>query len=220
MEASIQNLLHSHGKYQDIRYQIARVSSYTPPVGMIELQPKYFQFDAFLPDNTSNGILSIFIQTRDTNYGTQSQLWRAWEDQWILKLLCSPIPEGETSSIIFNKNMVYESVIEPALEAAKFSGKGLSDTTGSLEVKIDTGKLIHRDKFSYVVPGDHTLGETKYGADAVDVTLPPLTLTLTEVRQQGLRSCHMVTHGLGSTELGISNVCNLLGMAILLQMED
>ncbi|KAH7885603.1 hypothetical protein F5I97DRAFT_1811064 [Phlebopus sp. FC_14] len=76
--------------------------------------------------------------------------------------------------------MVYESVIKPALEAAKFSGKGLSDTTGSLEVKIDTGKRVHRDKFYYKVPGSDAFGYEWYKADAIDVTLPPLTLTLKE----------------------------------------
>ncbi|KAH7885595.1 hypothetical protein F5I97DRAFT_1811425 [Phlebopus sp. FC_14] len=74
--------------------------------------------------------------------------------------------------------MVYESVITPALEAAKFSGKGLSDTTGSLEVKIDTGKRVQRDQYYYKI--DASLGYTAYKAAAIDVTLPPLTLTLKE----------------------------------------
>ncbi|KAH7881761.1 hypothetical protein F5I97DRAFT_1818388 [Phlebopus sp. FC_14] len=74
--------------------------------------------------------------------------------------------------------MVYESVITPALEAAKFAGKGLSDTTGSLEVKIDTGKRVQRDQYYYKIDG--SLGYTAYKAAAIDVTLPPLTLTLKE----------------------------------------
>ncbi|KAH7885569.1 hypothetical protein F5I97DRAFT_1414257 [Phlebopus sp. FC_14] len=181
---SIQKLLHNHGKYQDIRYEIARVNSHTPPPDMMQLKPKSFRFDAFLPSDTAKpgdiGVLSIFIQTRDTNHGTQNDLSTAWEAQWRTSLLCSPIPEGETSSIILNKSMVYESVIKPALEAAKFSGKGLSDTTGSLQLQIDTGKRVHRDKFYYKVPGSDALGYEWYKADPIDVTLPPLTLTLKE----------------------------------------
>ncbi|KAH7885609.1 hypothetical protein F5I97DRAFT_1928994 [Phlebopus sp. FC_14] len=182
MTASIQDELHSHGKHQNIRYEIARVNAHTPPPGMMQLQPKSFRFDAFLPPDTAEhgdvGVLTLFIQTRDTNYGTQSNLSTAWEAQWRTKLHCSPIPAGETSSIIFNKNMVYESVIKPTLEAAKFTAKGLSDTTGSLEVKIDTGKRVNRNKFYYKSSGSDTY--TSYSGDPIDVTLPPLILTLKE----------------------------------------
>ncbi|KAH7881756.1 hypothetical protein F5I97DRAFT_1810475 [Phlebopus sp. FC_14] len=76
--------------------------------------------------------------------------------------------------------MMYETVIRPALQASNFVSEELNDTTGSLEMKIDTGKRVHRDSFRYDVPGSSALSYEWYKADAIDVTLPPLTLTLKE----------------------------------------
>ncbi|KAH7885610.1 hypothetical protein F5I97DRAFT_1928995 [Phlebopus sp. FC_14] len=180
--AEIKSKLHNHEEYKHIRYEIARINAHTPPHGMVQLVPKIFQFDAFVPSDTVKdgdiGILTLFIQTRNTNHGTVRNRSTAWEAQWRTSLECSPIPKDKAVSIIFNKSMVYESVIKPALEIASFSGVGLNDTTGSFEVRIDTGKQVHRDKYYHKI-GD-SFGYEIYKAEAVDVTLPPLMLTLKE----------------------------------------
>ncbi|KAH7885632.1 hypothetical protein F5I97DRAFT_1929040 [Phlebopus sp. FC_14] len=158
--AEIKNKVHNHGEYKNIRYEIARVNGYTPPHGVVQLVPKIFQFGAFVPSDTAKdgdfAILTLFIRTSNTNRGTVRNLSTALEAQWRTSLECSPIPKDKTASIIFNKSMVYESMIK----------------------QIDTGKQVHRDKYYHQI-GD-SFGYDIYKAEAVDVTLPPLKLTLKE----------------------------------------
>ncbi|GJJ13685.1 hypothetical protein Clacol_007941 [Clathrus columnatus] len=64
-------------EYTNIRYELARVSS-KRPVNGIQLVPKSFMFATYTPNETptdeKDTILTLFIQTRDTNYGMQSGL--------------------------------------------------------------------------------------------------------------------------------------------------
>ncbi|KAH7885599.1 hypothetical protein F5I97DRAFT_1811035, partial [Phlebopus sp. FC_14] len=47
-------------------------------------------------------------------------------------------------------------------------------------LQVDTRKRVRRDKFYYKVPGSDAFEYEWYKADPIDVTLPPLTLTLKE----------------------------------------
>ena len=192
MVRSIKGLFRSDGVYHNIRYEIARVKSAAPD-GAYELQPKSFLFDAFLPsDNPKQGdvgVLSLFIQTRDTHRGQGEDLFTAWENQWRVTLKCSPIPLNETASIIFSKEMLYESMIKPAIAAKGFKPER-TDQGYSLAVNIGVDKVIHQNK---VIDGPASC-RRKVGE--VHKHLPPCRLEFTEVRGQNV-STASVAHSDG-----------------------
>ncbi|KAH0832336.1 hypothetical protein J3R83DRAFT_13352 [Lanmaoa asiatica] len=181
-----------HVRYKHIRYEIARVKAIPPPSGTIQLKPKSFRFDAFLPSESPKpddaGVLTLFIQTRDTNYGRENELATKWESQWRTDLTCSPIPRDQTASIIFSKDMIFETVIKPALKVANFEGT-LKDSVGSLQVGIETGKKVRRGEL------DTIKKSVRYNVSPVSMDLPPLTLLLKEVRERGVSLFITLAHG-------------------------
>lgn len=173
-----------HDEYQDIRLELARVNSTPPPDDAIQLKPKSFKFAAFTPPDSWSGsrdtVLSIFIQTRDANKGEQdaSKLSTAWTYLWQNTLNCSPIPPDQTASIIFGKDMIYESMIKPTFRSQGFTGS-LVDSKGEIRLSVDTGKKVHADSWrdsDYVILSDGK--KAIRSVDEINATPPNLTLSL------------------------------------------
>ncbi|GJJ09107.1 hypothetical protein Clacol_003329 [Clathrus columnatus] len=157
-------------KYKHIIYELARTNN-SKPVEGIKLVPKSFMFATHKPDEGET-ILSLFIQTGDTNNGLQSRLNSNWDTLWGTTLACPPIPSGKTASVILAKNTIFTSMIEPGLKNQGYSGE-LDNTTRSLQIQIDTKKEIHEpeDKKSSMY------SSTTYHT-AINVVLPKLQLVL------------------------------------------
>ncbi|EMR63977.1 hypothetical protein UCREL1_9073 [Eutypa lata UCREL1] len=173
-----------HDEYQDIRLELARVNSTPPPDDAIQLKPKSFKFAAFTPpdswSDSRDTVLSIFIQTRDANKGEQdaSKLSTAWTYLWQNTLNCSPIPPDQTASIIFGKDMIYESMIKPTFRSQGFTGS-LVDSKGEIRLSVDTGKKVHADSWrdsDYVILSDGK--KAIRSVDEINATPPNLTLSL------------------------------------------
>ncbi|KAF8431465.1 hypothetical protein L210DRAFT_3560446 [Boletus edulis BED1] len=178
--AAIKELLTAPGKA--IRYEIARVKAIPPPSGTIQLKPKSFRFHAFLPSEapkpTDAGVLTLFIQTRTKNDGMKEGLATEWERMWRNTLKCSPIPTSQTASIIFSKDMIYEIVFKPAIEAKKYTGT-LENSKGGMKMKINIGETAKRQGVNKIVKGKFG-SSVRYYTAAVSKYLPPLELTLSE----------------------------------------
>ncbi|GJJ13686.1 hypothetical protein Clacol_007942 [Clathrus columnatus] len=132
-------------EYTNIRYELARVSS-KRPVNGIQLVPKSFMFATYTPNETptdeKDTILTLFIQTRDTNYGMQSGLNLSWNHLWTQTLDCPPIPSGKTASIILDKGMVFTTMIEPAMKEQNYSCQ-INDTKGYVQLQVFTGEKVN-----------------------------------------------------------------------------
>ncbi|GJJ09110.1 hypothetical protein Clacol_003332 [Clathrus columnatus] len=97
--------------YKHVIYELARTNN-KKPSGGIKLVPKSFMFASFVPDDGET-ILSLFIQTRDTNNGIQSRLNSNWNVLWGTTLGCPPIPSGSTASGLYLSVDTKERLEEP-----------------------------------------------------------------------------------------------------------
>ena len=179
---ALKTKLHSSADYNSIRLELARINASKPPVGSVQLVPKCFMFAAYYPSKDDlETVLSLFIQTEDSNNGQQEDLSDYWISHWKVNLQCSPIPSGQTTSIIFNKDLIYRKMIEPSLKAQNFSSK-LVDLLGNLKLSVSTGLKVHRDKYYQKNSlGDGSTEERT--VTEINQTPPDLTLTLDEVRR-------------------------------------
>jgi len=181
-------------EFLNVRYELARVKSDRPVApGMVDLIPRSFRFAAYEPGKSVDTVLSVFIQTRKSDNGEKERLDTSWDTQWCKTLQCSPIPTDHFASIIFNKHMIFDSVMRPALAKQDFSGK-LCDTLGNITLDIDTKKTVK-------YPGSNkSASGARRTVDPINVTPPLLSLKfhLAEVRGHyfllsRLSSCHYRT---------------------------
>ncbi|KAK0703599.1 hypothetical protein B0T26DRAFT_506872 [Lasiosphaeria miniovina] len=164
--------------YSSVRLELARVASSPPPsADCVQLQPRSFMFTTYNPPSSSGSevLLSLLIQTRDgNNPGVREDLADAWNNRWRHDLGCSPVSSGHTASIIFNKQMIHDSMIKPTLKDQTFDST-LVDTEGSLEISVSTGKKVHRDRYY-----KHRDNMEEWTVSEINVTLPDLHLQLHE----------------------------------------
>ncbi|GJJ09104.1 hypothetical protein Clacol_003326 [Clathrus columnatus] len=158
-------------KYKHVIYELARANN-TKPVQGIQLLPKSFMFATYTP-NKGETILSLFIQTGDTNNGIQDEhLGSNWDVLWSTALGCSPIPSVNTASIILAKNTVFTSMIEPSLKKQGYSGF-MNNTIGSIQLQIDTKKKVYEQ--AHVDSGTNFM---KTYHTEINIVLPELKLVL------------------------------------------
>lgn len=204
MTESIERLFLRDRMYREsIRYEIACIVS----TSQYQLRLESFLFDAFplsdTPDEKDPGILTLFIQTRRPNYGNQGlhqpvkvenrdEYFSLWGQMWHEKLKCSPVPEGHTASIIFSKEMIYESAVKPTLNGKEFTAQRIDPGGKTIKMEVTPeGRVQSRSQFLT------ELSSAGYSSHitSVDVPAPKLTLELTEVRGQCISNFTSVAHG-------------------------
>ncbi|KAJ7713645.1 hypothetical protein B0H14DRAFT_3016137 [Mycena olivaceomarginata] len=165
--------------FLNVRYKIARVKSLPVPDGMVQLRPLSFRFAAYKPDGPAETVLSLFIQTRKEDTGEKNDLDH------------NGTPNGAqifgTASIIFYKDMIFDSVMKPALAKQICDGQfKLINTIGNITLDVDTKKTLKRRKFEDPerFPRVH---ETKKTVSEINITLPPLILKF--YSEDGSRIC-------------------------------
>ena len=110
------------------------------------LVPKSFRFAIYASDNKteSETVLSLFIQTDDTQYGKINTLQADWMAQWDENYKVSPIASLYTASVIFNNRMIIDfmdkSVQEMTIQKCPDQPIG-----GGLKLTVLTDQIYYID---------------------------------------------------------------------------
>ena len=108
------------------------------------LIPKSFRFAIYASDNKMETVLSLFIQTDDTQYGKIEALQADWIAQWDEKYKVTPIASPYTTSVIFN-NRIIISFMDKSVQEMTIQKCPDQPTGGGLKLTVLTDQIYYID---------------------------------------------------------------------------
>lgn len=172
-------------KISAINYTLASVNSFKPTKGTLDLVPRAFRFTT-MKISESLSYLSILIQTRSSEKGGNTDgLQSLWNASWTTADV-SPVPAGQSASIILNNSFFFEVFVKPALAARNATVTHKKDANDSWATvnwpKINRDKVELRND-DYDPDQSATKQWSSASFDAVEIdpnSGSPLTLTFSQ----------------------------------------
>ena len=139
------------------------------------LIPKSFRFAIYASANKTETVLSLFIQTDDTQYGKIEALQADWIAQWDEKYKVTPIASPYTTSVIFN-NRIIISFMDKSVQEMTIQPSPDQPTGGGLKLTVLTGEFYYiagmRNTELYHQEARHDFYLSLYdGSNALHITL-------------------------------------------------
>ncbi|MCR8842608.1 hypothetical protein NQ117_02845 [Paenibacillus sp. SC116] len=153
----------------EIDYALANVNNTPSTNGNLNLTPSSFIFSSMASDDDASGVLSIYIQTKESQNQPGSL-----EPSFILNnTTYSPIPQGYTASLIISNSLV-SSFINTQFSNQAFNASYTNDTSGSILAKLTADYSVIANDGG----GSTIINHTSYEGLNISLTDNPISFAI------------------------------------------